>query len=106
MTNLLSACSSWEPFLSSVILELLTCLWALGVLLVDALVPSRTKIPPELSEDGVQTLWGQDLRSIPLHQLLVSLSVWRNRRVEEFRMLWKPLSTLWPQTELFKMVEQ
>ena len=34
VTNLLSACSSWDPFLSSVILELLTCLWALGVLLV------------------------------------------------------------------------
>ena len=50
----------------------------------------------------------QDLRSIPLHQLLVSLSVLRNRRAEEFRMLWKPLSTLWPQTNegLFKIVEQ
>ena len=36
----------------------------------------------------------QDLRSIPLHQLLVSLSVLRNQRAEEFRMLWKPLSTL------------
>ena len=56
VTSLLSACSSWEPFLSSVILELLTCLRALGVLLVDDFIPSRTKIPPDLSEDGVQTL--------------------------------------------------
>ena len=56
VTNLLSACSSWDPFLSSVILELLTCLWALGVLLVEDFIRSRTKIPPHLSEDGVQTL--------------------------------------------------
>lgn len=49
-----------------------------------------------------------EVHSSHFHQLLVALTEQRGRRVEEFRMLWKPLSTLFPHTngELFKILEQ
>lgn len=110
VTNLLSAFNFREAFLPSLkFWSSLTYSQALRILGLDAFVWSRAKIPLALWRWSSKNFCGQ--RS-EVHYAPTSswsrLVEWRDRRVEEFRMPWKPLCTLWPPTngELLKTLER